>query len=318
MSSSKPTCNVDKSFIWLIWVVPWRNGQLVITILTVDNYLIGFHVCRRWNILVTWFNYWSGVNECVTICICVVTHCCFIIGWNSWRIQYIKLRYSWTIVGYYFTNTFHIIMLTRTLKFRILSTYRVTKFTRCSWSICFLVQDITIKRTWFWSCIVLTLDSCLSIWSKFSFITSRFVALSCCIRLWTRSIISRWICINYFIVSCLIHLSRWDTNLYVRFLFTLVSRRQIVIYLLCLVIKTTRIQLFVMFDNDIHTCRSTIRWLVINKVWIVFLTWKVTKIYFFTWECRIQSCISNFITCSFIYQAYINLRVVWAICFIYR
>ena len=313
MASRKPTCNVDKSFIWLIWVVPWRNGQLVITILTVDNYLIGFHVCRRWDILVTRFNYWSGVNKGVTICICVVTHCCFIIGWNSWRIQYIKLRYSWTIVGNHFTNTFYIIMRTSSLQLSVLSTYRVTKFTRCSWWISLLVQNITFKWTWIWSSIVLTLNTSLCIWSKLCFITSWFVALGCCIWTWSWSIISWWSCVNYFIVSCLVHLSWWHPNLYVWFRFTLIGRCQVVVYLFCIV---SECYIFILLDNHIHTCRTTVCRSIINKVWIVSISWKVTKVYFFTWVSWSQCCCCNFITCWFINQTNINIWIVCACCLI--
>ena len=74
--------------------------------------------------------------------------------------------------------------------------------------------------------------------------------------------------------------------------------------------------IFVALDNDIHTCWSTISWLVIHKIWIEFISWKITKVNFFTRKCRVQSCISNFITCILIHQTYINIRIIWAICLI--
>ena len=126
MSSRIPTCDVDKTFIWLIWVVPWWNCQLVITILTINNSLISLHVCRRWNILLTWFNHWSSVNKCVAVSICVVPHCSFIVSWNRRWIQNIDFSYCWTVIGNDFTNTFYVVVLTCTLKFGKFSTYSVT------------------------------------------------------------------------------------------------------------------------------------------------------------------------------------------------
>ena len=223
MTCCIPTWEINKSFFWFIWVMPWRNLNLIVTVLTWNKNLVCFHTCCRWNILLTWFNHWTCVNKCVTSSISIVTHCCFIISRNRWWVQYIKLSYSWSIVGNYFTNTFHIVMLTCPLKFCILSTYRITKLTRHCWRISLLIQNITAKWTWVRSCIVLTLNTCLSKWSKFSFIASWFVTLSCCICSWTWSIIS-WRCsIHYFVVSGLVHLSWWYTNFNVWFAFSLVS-----------------------------------------------------------------------------------------------
>ena len=119
-------------------------------------------------------------------------------------------------------------------------------------------------------------------------------------------------------MSCLIHLSWWYSNFNVRFLFTLVSRCKVVIDLLCLVIKTTRIQIFIVLDNDIDTrwisiCRS-----IINKVWIVFLTWKVTKVDFFSGNSITQCCIRNFTTSWFINQTNKYIWICCTICLVYR
>ena len=119
-------------------------------------------------------------------------------------------------------------------------------------------------------------------------------------------------------MSCLIHLSWWYSNFNVRFLFTLVSRCKVVIDLLCLVIKTTRIQIFIVLDNDIDTrwisiCRS-----IINKVWIVFLTWKVTKVDFFSGNSITQCCIRNFTTSCFINQTNKYIWIWCTICLVYR
>ena len=273
MASRIPTCDIDKTFIWLIWVVPWRNCKLIITIFTINNNFISIHVCCRWNILLTWFNHWSSVNKCVTISICIVSHSWLIECRYSWWIQYIDLSYCWTIVSYYFTNTFYIIMRTSSLQLSVLSTYRVPKFTRCSWWISLLVQNITFKWTWIWSSIVLTLNTSLCIWSKLCFITSWFVALGCCIWTWSRSIISWWSCVNYFIVSCLVHLSWWHPNLYVWFSLTLVGRCQVVVYLFC---SISECNIFILFDNGINTCRTTICSSIIYKVWVVCIRWKIT------------------------------------------
>ena len=313
MSSRIPTCDVDKTFIWLIWVVPWWNCQLVITILTINNSLISLHVCRRWNILLTWFNHWSSVNKCVAVSICVVPHCSFIVSWNRRWIQNIDFSYCWTVIGNNFTNTFYVVVLTCTLKFCKFSTYSATKFTRHCWSISLLIQDITIKWTWIWCSVVLTLNTCLRIWSKFCFITSWFVTLSSCICCWTWRIISWWSCINYFIVSCLVHLSWWYANFNVWFAFSLVSWCQVVIHLFS---RFGEWNISVVFNNDIHTCRTTISWCIIYKVWIISLRWKVSKIYFFTSVGWRQSCTCNFTSCILIYQTYINIRIVWAICLI--
>ena len=318
MASRIPTCDIDKTFIWLIWVVPWRNCKLIITIFTINNNFISIHICCRWNILLTWFNHWSSVNKCISCCISVICHYWFIISRNSRWIQYIDFSYCWTIISYDFTNTFYVIMSTSSLQLSKLSTNRASKFTRCSWSICLLVQDITFKWTWIWSRIVLTLETCLCIWSKFSFITSWFITLSSCVCTWTWRIISRWSCINYFIVSCLIHLSWWHTNFNVRFRFTLVSRCQIVINLFCFQCKRF---FSIILDNDID-CRSTTTWStiicrsIINKVRIVFVTWEITKVYFFTWVSWSQRCCRNFITCWFINQTNINIWIVCACCLI--
>ena len=293
--------------------MPWRNLDLIITILAWNKDFICIHTCCRWNIFFAWFNYWSCVNKGIASCICVISHCCFIICWNRWWVQNIEFSYSWTIVGNYFTNTFHVVVLTRTLKFRILGPYRVTKFTRHGWSVCLLVQNIPLKWTWVRSCIVLTLNTCLGIWSKFCFITSWFVALSCCICCWTVCIISWRCCINYFIVSCLAHLSWWNTNFNVWFAFSLVSWCQVVIHLFS---RFGEWNISVVFNNDIHTCRTTISWCIIYKVWIISLRWKVSKIYFFTSVGWRQSCTCNFTSCILIYQAYINIRIVCASCLI--
>ena len=204
-------------------------------------------------------------------------------------------------------------MSTSSLKFRILGSYRVTKFTRCSWWISLLVQNITFKWTWIWSSIVLTLNTSLCIWSKLCFITSWFVALGCCIWTWSWSIISWWSCVNYFIVSCLVHLSWWHPNLYVWFRFTLIGWCQVVIYLFCIVSKCN---IFILFDNGIHTCRTTVGRSIVNKVWIVFVSRKVTKVYFFTWVSRGQCCTCNFASCILIHQTHINIWIVCACCLI--
>ena len=114
-------------------------------------------------------------------------------------------------------------------------------------------------------------------------------------------------------MSCLVHLSWWHTNFYVRFRFTLVGWSQVVKNLFCLFSKRS---LFIVLDNSIHTCRTTISWCIVYKVWIISLRWKVSKIYFFTSVSWRQSCTCNFTSCILIYQTYINIRIVWAICLI--
>ena len=72
----------------------------------------------------------------------------------------------------------------------------------------------------------------------------------------------------------------------------------------------------IVFNDDIHTRRTTISWCIIYKVWIISLRWKVSKIYFFTSVGWRQSCVCNFTACILIYQTYINIRIVCASCLI--
>ena len=205
-------------------------------------------------------------------------------------------------------------MSTSSLKFCILSSYRIPKFTGCSWSISLLIQNIALKWTRIWCSVVLTLDTCLSIWSKFCFITSRLVTLSWGICWWTVCIIS-WRCsINYLVASCLVHLSWWYTYLDIWFSFALVCWCQIVIHLSNGLSKQN---VFVILDNSIYSCWTTIIWLIINKVWIVFIGWKITKIHFFTRKRWVQSCISNFITSIFINKSNVNIWIIWTLSFVY-
>ena len=114
-------------------------------------------------------------------------------------------------------------------------------------------------------------------------------------------------------MSCLIHLSWWYTDLYVWFSLTLVGRCQVVVYLFC---SISECNIFILFDNHINTCRTTIGWSIVYKIWVVCIRWKITKVYFFTRVSWSQCCICNFASCILVYQTNINIRIVCACCLI--
>ena len=112
----------------------------------------------------SWFSRIRSVNQSIIIKVQIVYICWWAIWRNFRRVQNIKLNYWWTICRYLFNNTFHIVMCTSTLKFKIFSTNTSQCTTHVIRWICTCVY-ISFKITWLRSSIILSINTCLSICS---------------------------------------------------------------------------------------------------------------------------------------------------------
>ena len=237
----EPTCN-NKGFASSCFI----NFNMVVTIFAV--YICNFCLISR--PLFTSFIYFTGVDECVLRYIFSTNIRCSKIVNLRW-IKGIEFGYSWAISINDFRNTFHVVVVSSTLKFdQFLTNNSLTKDTWCflscvccCWNL-FVPLNITVS----WSCELLTCKTCLRIACKDCFISSWCVCLIFCVLA----------TVNNFIVGCLISFRIRNRSLNVWFIFIFVTWVVGITNLKCFVLKVSVNQWegYVTWICSVSTCIS--------------------------------------------------------------